>query len=299
MRSIGIDLGGTKIAGVVLDTDGTVLTQRRVATPQGDYEATMTAVIALIRQLERDAGAALPVGIGTPGAVSPLSGAMKNCNSTCLNGRFLREDLQALLGRPVSIANDADCLALSEAVDGAGQGAATLFAVILGTGVGGGIVVHGHLLRGPNAIAGEWGHNVLPGLGEWYEDERRACYCGRFNCVETYVSGPGLSRTYARLGGGEATAQTIVDCAGHDGRAAEALHRYVQQLAAASAQIINILDPAVIVLGGGLSNASALYEQVPGLWSRHVFSDSVRTRLLPARFGDASGVRGAARLCWD
>lgn len=299
MRGIGIDLGGTKIAGIVLDKEGVVSAQRRMATPQGDYEATVEAVVALIRELEKEAGAILPVGIGTPGAVSPLNGAMKNCNSTCLNGRFLREDIEALLGRSVKIANDADCLALSEAADGAGQGAGTLFAVILGTGVGGGIVANGHLLRGPNAIAGEWGHNTLPGLGEWYEDERRACYCGRFNCVETYLSGPGLSRTYAHLGGAETSAQAIVERFDRDDLAKAAIDCYQQQLAAASAQLINILDPAVIVLGGGLSNVAALYEQVPRLWERHVFSDSIRTRLAPARFGDASGVRGAARLCWD
>lgn len=299
MLSIGVDLGGTKIAGVVLDRDGVVHAQHRLATPQGDYPGTVAAVVDLIHLLEGEAGAVLPVGIGTPGAVSQLTGAMKNCNSTCLNGRFLREDIEARLGRVVAIANDADCLALSEASDGAGAGAATLFAAILGTGVGGGIVVRGHLLHGPNGIAGEWGHNPLPGLGDWFEDERRPCYCGRSNCVETYLSGPGLSQTYARLGGGAASAEQIVRAAPENLTAAASVECYQQQLAAASAQIINILDPEVIVLGGGLSNMLSLYEAVPKLWSRFVFNDCVRTRLVGARFGDASGVRGAARLCWD
>jgi len=299
MRSIGIDLGGTKIAGIVIEAGGAQSFEHRVATPQGDYAATVAAVVSLIRRLEEEAGESLPVGIGTPGAVSTKTGAMKNCNSACLNGRFLREDIERALGRPVFIANDADCLALSEAADGAGRGASTLFAAILGTGVGGGIVANGHLLRGANGIAGEWGHNALPGLGEYFLDERRACYCGRRNCIETYLSGPGLSRTYASFGGREISAQDVVSLAASDAQAAAALSRYQEQLAAALAQIINILDPAVIVLGGGLSKIAGLYQRVPPLWQRHVFSDSVGTTLLPARFGDASGVRGAARLCWD
>jgi predicted NBD/HSP70 family sugar kinase len=294
---IGIDLGGSKIEGIVLGADGEVLRRRRVPTPQGDYDATLAALVELIRQLERSAGGQPPVGIGAPGAVSGLTGMMKNCNSTCLNGRPLREDLAALLGREVRIANDADCLALSEASDGAGQGAATVFAAILGTGVGGGIVVEGRLLRGANGIAGEWGHNPLPGLGDGFEDERRACYCGRRNCIETYLSGPGLSATYRRLGGAALSAAAIADrAAAGDPLAELALERYQYQLAAALAVVINLLDPEVVVLGGGISNIASLYQRVPQLWLAHVFSDSVRTRLLPARFGDASGVRGAARL---
>jgi predicted NBD/HSP70 family sugar kinase len=300
--SIGIDLGGTKIAGISLAATGAVLAQHRVATPQGDYAGTVAAVIELIRGLEE----ALPqtperipppVGIGTPGAVSTATGAMKNCNSTCLNGRHLREDIAAGLGRAVRIANDADCLALSECTDGAARGAATVFAAILGTGVGGGVVANGSLLRGPNAIAGEWGHNVLPGLDDAFENERRACYCGRYNCIETYLSGPGFSRSYALLSGRDLSPAQIADRAARgDAIAATALQRYQQQLAYALAQVINILDPDVVVLGGGLSNLESLYDHVPRFWRQHIFSDTVATPLLPARFGAASGVRGAARL---
>lgn len=298
MPAIGIDLGGTKIAGIVLADDDTVLAQERSATPQGDYAATVDAVLAMIASLERSVGAgALPVGLGTPGAVSTRDGAMKNCNSTCLNGRFLREDISAGLGRAVRIANDADCLALSEASDGAARGAATLFAAILGTGVGGGLVVHGRLLRGANAIVGEWGHNVLPGLGELFERERRVCYCGRYDCVETYLSGPGFGTTYALLGGKRLSGEDIAArAAAGEAVAVTALQRYQQQLAYALAQVINVFDPEMVVLGGGLSNLDCLYENVPRLWLQHIFSDSVATRLLPAQFGAASGVRGAARL---
>lgn len=297
MLRIGIDLGGTKIAGIALNTADAIVAEHRIATPRGDYAATVAAVAALVTWLERAAGARGCIGIGTPGAVSSATGAMKNCNSTCLNGRRLREDLAAALGREVRIANDADCLALSESADGAARGATTVFAAILGTGVGGGIVVRGQLLRGPNAIAGEWGHNPLPGLGEVFDNERRCCYCGRDNCIETYLSGPGLSRTYTMLGGCEQSAAEIAaQAAAGDALAHTALQRYQQQLAWALAQVINILDPDAVVLGGGLSNVPSLYEQVPRLWLRHVFSDAVVTPLLPARFGDASGVRGAARL---
>lgn len=297
MLRIGIDLGGTKIEGIVLADNGEVRQRLRVPTPQGDYDATVATVVAVIRQLDAAVGVQPAVGIGTPGAVSTLTGTMKNCNSTCLNGRPLREDLIARLGREVRIANDADCLALSEASDGAGQGAATVFAAILGTGVGGGIVVEGRLLRGANGIAGEWGHNPLPGLGDHFEDERRACYCGRCNCIETYLSGPGLSATHRRLGGATRAAVDIAARAdGGEALAAAALDRYQRQLAAALAMVINLLDPEVVVLGGGLSNLPSLYRRVPQLWGEFVFSDSVRTRLVPAHFGDASGVRGAARL---
>jgi len=303
---IGIDLGGTKIEGVVLarqDANDTqksndiIVARRRVATPVQDYLATLDAIAALINALETDVGVQrLPVGMGTPGAVSTLTGSMKNCNSTCLNGRHLREDLAALLGRPVRIANDADCLALSEASDGAAAGAAVVFAAILGTGVGGGIVVNGQLLQGPNAIAGEWGHNLLPGIGSLFVNEHRACYCGRENCIETYLSGPGLALTHRALGGDDLSAMAIAERAGSDAIAAAALDQYQEQLAYALAQIINLLDPQVIVLGGGLSNIASLYDAVPRFWLAHVFSDLVATRLLPAKFGDSSGVRGAARL---
>src|SRR5690606_5700609 len=254
---IGIDLGGTKIEGVVLarqeanDTqksNDVIVARRRVATPVQDYLATLDAIAALIDALETDVGVQrLPVGMGTPGAVSTLTGSMKNCNATCLNGRHLREDLAALLGRPVRIANDADCLALSEASDGAAAGAAVVFAAILGTGVGGGIVVNGQLLQGPNAIAGEWGHNLLPGIGSLFVNEHRACYCGRENCIETYLSGPGLALTHRALGGDDLSAQAIAERAGSDAIAAAALDQYQEQLAYALAQIINLLDPQVIV----------------------------------------------------
>jgi predicted NBD/HSP70 family sugar kinase len=295
---IGIDLGGTKIEGIVLGADDTVLARRRVATPQRDYEATVRTVVELIATLEGRVDAhALTVGIGTPGAVSTLTGAMKNCNSTCLIGRHFREDVSAALGREVRIANDADCLALSEAADGAARGAAVVFAAILGTGVGGGIAVQGALLNGANAIAGEWGHNLLPGVGTLFENEERTCYCGRRNCIEAYLSGPGLSRTFARLSGREASAAEIgAAAAAGDAVSALALQRYQQQLAYALSQVVNILDPQVVVLGGGLSQITSLYETVPLLWNEHIFSDLVQTRLLPAQHGDASGVRGAARL---
>jgi predicted NBD/HSP70 family sugar kinase len=295
---IGIDLGGTKIEGIVLGGDDTVLARRRVATPQHDYEATVRTVVELVATLEASVDAqALTVGVGTPGAVSRLTGAMKNCNSTCLIGRHFREDVGAALGREVRISNDADCLALSEAADGAARGAAVVFAAILGTGVGGGIAVQGALLNGANTIAGEWGHNLLPGVGTVFENEDRTCYCGRRNCIETYLSGPGLSHTFVRLSGREASAAEIgAAAAAGDAISALALQRYQQQLAYALSQVVNILDPQVVVLGGGVSQIASLYEAVPQLWNEHIFSDLVQTRLLPAQHGDASGVRGAARL---
>jgi fructokinase len=305
---LGIDLGGTKIEGVALARANTtptgegdaaehIVARERVATPMADYLATVDAVVGLVRRLEQQVGASgLPVGIGTPGAVSTLTGTMKNCNSTCLNGRHLREDIASALGRSVRIANDADCFALSEATDGAAAGAGLVFGVILGTGVGGGIVCRGQLLQGPNAIAGEWGHNLLPGIGSFFEDERRACYCGRENCIETYLSGAGLARTYQALGGGDLLATDIAARMHSDAIAAAALDRYQQQLAYALAQVINVLDPHVIVLGGGLSNIDSLYTAVPHFWQAHVFSDLIATQLRPAAHGDSSGVRGAARL---
>lgn len=297
---IGIDLGGTKIEGIVLGDDDTVLVQHRVPTPTGDYAATLRAILDLVQALEQRVGVSpLPVGIGTPGAVSTQTGAMKNCNSTCLNGRFFREDFTAALGREIRIANDADCLALSEAHDGAAAGAPVVFAAILGTGVGGGIVVDGKLLRGANGIAGEWGHNLLPGIGVHFDDEHRACYCGRVNCIETYLSGPGLSATHKHLCGESKSAADIATASVAGSELARAsVARYQQQLALALSQIINLLDPQVVVLGGGVSRIASLYKEVPQLWREYIFSDSIATQLLPARFGDASGVRGAARL-WE
>jgi fructokinase len=273
---IGIDLGGTKIEGIALDDAGRELVRRRVPTPQGDYGGTVAAVASLVLAIESETGQQGTVGVGIPGALSRVSGLVKNANSTWLIGQPLQRHLEAALGREVRLANDANCFALSEAVDGAGQGARVVFGVILGTGVGGGIVVDGQVLVGPNAIAGEWGHNPLPLPGA--EDlPLRPCYCGRDGCIETYLCGPALAR---------------------DGGAGDeaAIARYEARLARALAGVINLLDPDVIVLGGGVSNVARLYENVPRLWGAHVFSDQVATRLLPPAHGDSSGVRGAAWL---
>ena len=293
---IGVDLGGTKTEAIALAPDGRELARRRRATPAGDYRATLDGVAGLVAELERELGATGSVGVGTPGALSPASGRLRNANSVCLNGRQLDRDLAAVLERPVRIANDADCFALSEATDGAGAGAASVFGVILGTGVGGGIVLDGHLLRGANAIAGEWGHNPLP----WPQDGERPgppCYCGKSGCIETFLSGPGLAQDYRAHAGPAGDARIIVRRAAEGEPAATAsLHRYVDRLARALATVINLLDPEVIVLGGGLSQVAPLYELVPARWGQYVFSDTVRTRLLPPIHGDASGVRGAAWL---
>lgn len=293
---IGIDLGGTKIEAVALDETGRVLDRRRVATPQGDYPGTVAAMAELVAQLEAHTGRRGRVGVGTPGAISPATGRIKNSNSVCLIGQPLREDLEQRLERPVRLANDADCFVLSEAVDGAGRGCPTLFGVILGTGVGGGVVVHGRLLQGPNAIAGEWGHNPLP----WPTQEDLPgppCYCGKRGCVETFLSGPGLEADYRSACQGARRAGEIVALAEQGEPCAEAaLGRYERRLARALAVVINILDPAGIVLGGGLSNMERLYRNIPKLWTEHVFSDTVNTRLFQAQHGDSSGVRGAAWL---
>lgn len=293
---IGVDLGGTKIEAIALAPDGVVRARRRIATPQGDYEATLRAVAALVAAIEGEVGERGSVGVGTPGAVSARTGRMKNCNSTWLNGRPLGADLQAALGRAVRLANDANCFALSEATDGAAAGAAVVFGVILGTGVGGGIVVGGQVVAGANAIAGEWGHNPLP----WPHDDERpgpACYCGRAGCIETFLSGPGLAADHARDAGRTLDANAIAQrAAAGDGAAAAALARYADRLARALAHVINVLDPDVVVLGGGVSNIDALYDAVPRRWGRYVFSDAVVTRLVRNRHGDASGVRGAAWL---
>ncbi|MBS0345613.1 MAG: ROK family protein [Proteobacteria bacterium] len=293
---IGIDLGGTKIEIIALDDAGHTLARRRVATPQGDYAATLQAVAGLVEAVESELGRRGTVGVGTPGAVSKASGLMKNANSTCLNGQPLPDDLRRLLGREVRTANDANCLALSEAVDGAAAGAEVVFAVILGTGVGGGIVVRGQLLSGINSIAGEWGHNPLP-LPAGADLPLPACYCGRAGCIETYLSGPGLSADHLRCSGRDLAPEAIVAAALDGDAACEAsLQRYELRLARALAGVINIIDPDVVVLGGGLSNVERLYERVPVVWASQVFSDSVATRLKPALHGDSSGVRGAAWL---
>ena len=292
---IGIDLGGSKIEGILLSPAGGVLARRRIATPGGDYIATLQAVCGIVDALEQHSGVDCSVGIGTPGALSPRDGLLRNANSTWLNGQPLDRDLSERLERPVRIANDADCFALSEASDGAAAQADSVFGVIVGTGTGGGIVIDGRLLQGPNAIAGEWGHNPLP----WpLENERPgpACYCGKHGCIETFLCGPGLARDYAPDKPGT-SAEQIVQRANHGEPAAVAcLQRYEDRMARALAGVINILDPEVIVLGGGLSGVERLYSNVPRLWPRYVFSDVVRTRLLPPLHGDSSGVRGAAWL---
>jgi fructokinase len=289
---IGIDLGGSKIEIIALGDDGAVLLRERVATPQGDYQATLRAVADLVKSAEQKVGAGGTAGVGIPGAESRGNGLIKNANSTCLIGRPLKHDLETLLQREVRIANDANCFALSEAADGAGAGAQVVFGVILGTGVGGGIVIDGKVLTGANAVAGEWGHNPMSG-----EDHHETCYCGRTGCVELYLSGPGLSADHHRATGQHLSAVAIAQSAAAGDAACEAaLQRYELRLARALAQVINLLDPDVIVLGGGLSNLDRLYVNVPRLWAEHVFSDQVVTRLLKHKHGDSSGVRGAAWL---
>jgi fructokinase len=293
---IGIDLGGTKIEGLVLAPDGRELQRRRVPAPRGDYDDTIRAVVDLVRQLERESAERASVGVGIPGAISPASGLIKNANSTWLNGRPLQNDLSRALAREVRLANDANCFALSEATDGAAAGAPVVFGVIIGTGTGGGLVVNGRVVTGANSIAGEWGHNPLPAP----EDDERPgpeCYCGRRGCIETFLSGPGLARDYIAHGGDDLPAVEIAArAAAGDARALACLDRYERRFARAIASVINVVDPHVVVLGGGVSNIARLYERVPVLWAAHVFSDRVDTRLAPARHGDASGVRGAAWL---
>jgi fructokinase len=298
---LGIDLGGSKIEVAALDGQGAFLLRERVPTPQGDYDATLRAIDALVRTAELRLGATgLPLGVGIPGSLSPLTGRVRNANSTVLNGRPLREDLQALLGRPVRLANDANCLALSEATDGAGAGAEVVFAVILGTGVGAGIAVRGQVLAGCNGIAGEWGHNRLPVSGTGTEADpplALACWCGRTNCIETWLSGPGLAADHARATGQQLAVPAIVTAMRVGDVAARAsLERHAARLARSLGQVINILDPDVIVLGGGLSRIDELCGWAGARLAEHVFSDSLRTRIRPAMHGDSSGVRGAAWL---
>lgn len=291
-------MGGTKIELAALDAAGSIRLRRRVATPAGDYAATIASVARLVAEAERELGAKGSVGIATPGALSLVTGRIKNANSTCLNGQPLKQDLERELGREIRVANDANCFALSEAVDGAAKGARVVFGVILGTGVGGGIVVNGRVLDGANSIAGEWGHNPLPLPGP--EDQPLpACYCGRHGCIETYLSGPGLAADHARISGQTLTAEAIEQRAAAGDAACEAtLVRYERRLARSLAGIVNVLDPDAIVLGGGLSNLERLYARIPMQWGAHVFSDAVRTRLVPPLHGDSSGVRGAAWL-WE
>ena len=296
MIRFGVDLGGTKIEIIALTQDGRELLRRRIATPKEDYRAILGAVAALVRESETKLGGTGSVGIGTPGSISRASGLLRGSNSVCLNGKPIKADFEALLGREVRITNDANCFALSEATDGAAAGAEIVFGVILGTGVGGGIVVRGHVLTGPNAIAGEWGHNPLP----WPKDDERPgypCFAGHSGCIETFLSGPGIERDHLRASGEALTAHDIGARAASGDAACEAtLKRYEERLARALAHVINILDPDVIVLGGGMSNLQRLYANVPALWGPRVFSDRVDTRLVPHKYGDSSGVRGAAWL---
>ena len=294
---LGIDLGGTKIEIVALDSAGRERLRARVDTPRGDYDATLAAIAGLVDRADTELGErAATVGVGMPGIESPATGLVKNANSTWLIGRRLSADLERLVRRPLRLANDANCFVMSEAADGAAAGARVVFGVILGTGVGGGIVVDGRLLVGANAIAGEWGHNNLP----WPEDDERpgpACYCGRSGCIESFLSGPGLAAGFRRAGGDALTPEEIVIAAGRGhAAAAAALERYEHRLGRALASVINVLDPDVIVLGGGLSNIDRLYRNVPALWTPWVFSDRVVTKLVKNRHGDSSGVRGAAAL---
>jgi fructokinase len=295
---IGIDLGGTKIEAIILDEAGTIPFRERRTTPKGDYDGTIEAIADLVAAADRFVGRPCTVGIGMPGAISPATGLVKNANSTWLNGRRLETDLEARLRRSVRLANDANCFALSEASDGAAAGRLVVFGVIIGTGCGGGVVIDGAVLTGPNAIAGEWGHNPLP----WPADDERPgppCYCGKRGCLETFISGTGLAADYAaaRRGSPHIDAATVVARAsGGDAVARVALDRYTHRLARGLATIINVLDPDAIVLGGGMSNVGELYDTVPKLLPTFVFSDRVDTVLVPPKHGDSSGVRGAAWL---
>jgi fructokinase len=298
MLRIGVDLGGSKIEVIALGRDGQELARRRVETPRYDYDATLRSIVELVDGLEQELGEQGSVGVGIPGAISPASGLVKNANSTWIIGRALDRDLEQALGRPIRLSNDANCFAVSEAVDGAAAGAGVVFGVIVGTGTGGGVIVHGKPLTGSNAIAGEWGHNPLP----WPRADELpgpACYCGKQGCIETWLSGPGFAASYEGMGGDKLSAVEIVERVAQGEELAESvLQIYEDRMARALASVINVLDPDVIVLGGGMSKISRLYDNVPKLWGEYVFSDRVDTRLLPPKHGDSSGVRGAAWL-WD
>ncbi|VFU08097.1 ROK family protein [Methylocella tundrae] len=293
---IGIDLGGTKIEVIALDASGAVLLRHRTPTPAGDYDGTLAAIRALVDLVEAKTGRRGSVGVATPGALSLRTGLIKNANSTVLNGRPLDRDLADCLGRPARIENDANCFALSEAADGAGAGARTVFGVILGTGVGGGLIVDGRLVSGRHHIAGEWGHNPLP----WPTDTERpgpACYCGKSGCIETFLSGPAFTREFLNHSGRDLSPGAIAEAAsGGDAAAASCLALYRDRLARGLASVVNVIDPDVIVLGGGLSNIAALYEGLPAVIALYAFSDGVDTPVRRAAHGDSSGVRGAAWL---
>jgi fructokinase len=294
---LGVDLGGTKIEIIALDAAGREVLRRRVPTPHEDYAAIIEAVATLTEEAERAlrlAPRTVSVGVGTPGSLSRATGLLRGSNSVCLNGKPIVHDLAARLGRPVRVSNDANCFALSEATDGAGAGADIVFGVILGTGVGSGVVVHGRVLDGINGIAGEWGHNPLP----WPRDDERPgrpCFCGQHGCIETFLSGPGFERDHSP-DRALASSEIVARAAAGDAACRASLDRYVGRLARALAHVVNIVDPDVIVLGGGMSNVDALYDEVPKRWGEWVFSDRVDTRLVRHQHGDSSGVRGAAWL---
>ena len=296
MVRLGIDLGGTKIEIIAMDDDGKELLRHRVVTPKNDYGAILRTIVNLVRKADIELSEQGTIGIGTPGAISRATGLLKNSNSVVLNGQPLLKDLEGMLNRPIHISNDANCFALSEAIDGKAVGETVVFGVIVGTGTGGGVVVNREVLTGLNAIAGEWGHNPLP----WaYDDERPGpqCYCGKQGCIETFLSGPGMSRDHEAIAGERLDPKTIVARASRGNAGCEAtLQRYEDRMARSLAHVINILDPDVIVLGGGMSNIQRLYENVPRLWGHYVFSDRVDTKLVPPKHGDSSGVRGAAWL---
>ncbi|MBG0634097.1 ROK family protein [Enterobacter ludwigii] len=293
MHYLGLDIGGTKMEAVLLSPQGECLWRKRRPTQKESYDAFMHHLLAFIGEARAVSEVPFSIGIGLPGAIDPQSGLIKNCNCLVLNGHDLKHDLAKQLNQPVWIANDADCFTLSEAVDGAGAEADTVFGVIVGTGCGGGVAVHKRLLQGPNAIAGEWGHNPLPGYAPETDGPAQPCYCGKHNCIETFISGTGFARRYPS----ELSAQAIIEAAVQGDLTARAHWRhFIDAFARSLASVINILDPQVIVLGGGLSNVSQLYDELPAAIRPYIFSESCRTRIVPARYGDASGVRGAAWL---
>lgn len=298
MIRLGIDLGGTKIEIIALDQQGKEILRERTPTPQMDYAATLESLKNLITETEKTLGEQGSIGIGMPGALSVATGLVKNSNSVALNGKPIKEDLEKILGREIRITNDANCFALSEATDGAGKHDQLVFGIIVGTGTGGGIVINRKVLIGPNAIAGEWGHNPLP----WPQQNELPgpdCYCGKKGCIETFLSGPGMAGDHLRITGNKLTAPEISKSAEQgDQDCEQTLQRYEDRMARATAHVINIIDPDIIVLGGGMSNIKRLYDNVPKLWEKYVFSDRVDTKLLPPVYGDSSGVRGAAWL-WD
>ena len=295
---LGIDLGGTKIAGVALAPDGAILAEHRIAAPRHNYAATLHGVGEMVARLEQAAGSRGTIGIGMPGSISPVSGLVQNANSTWLNGQPFAHDVEAHLGRSVRLANDANCFALSESVDGAAAGAPSVFGVILGTGCGGGLVLDGRLIDGPRRIGGEWGHNPLPWAAA-DEHPGPGCWCGRNGCMETWVSGPGLEADHARVAGEKLASEEIAARAGRgEVQARASLDRHASRLARGLAHVVNIFDPHVIVLGGGLSQLPHLYAELPGLIAPHVFAECGQITVRPPRWGDASGVRGAAWL-WE